>query len=414
MTLYIQEALRTWNAAAQFYRDRGTFETTAGTAIYDLTVKLPQLFAPTLRDHDLIRLVQYHLLEPPTPMAWTGTEQFSLTDVTQAIQRRRDQFLVETGIVLTHYEQVCLPTADGRMALPGSVIDVRRAAWLDAAGKYGHLSRTDERALDAYFPGWSGTPGPPQAYTTIATRNQIQLAPRPAAAGTLDVLAVTTGSALDPSMGILLGIPDDFAWVVKWGALADLLGHDGPARDAARSAYCESRWKEGIQLARLSASIIHADIEGAPAAVCSIADLDSDRPGWMNSSDAPSVVAVAGLNLVALADVPDDAYSLRVDAVVKAPVPTLDSHEVPIGREYADAILAYAQHLAEFKVGGAEFEATMPHYERLMRMAAVHNDRLRAQADQFAILSGTALREPKQRPRRRSDTKLEAIEYAAP
>lgn len=411
--LYLQEALRTWNATAQFYRDRSVFQTVAGTAFYDLSTKLPALLGRTITDTAIVELIEYHLIEPPTPAAWTGTDQFTLAAVTGAVERRRDQFLLETGIVLTHPAPTVSAPGTGRVALDGQVIDVRRAAWKSATGTYTHLWRDDEHNLNAYARGWSVNPDTPAVYSMIATPPwRMQIAPVPADVGELDLLTVQIGATLNPAAGVLLGVPDDFAWVVKWGALADLLGEDGPARDTARAAYCETRWREGISLARLAAGVIQAEINGSPVFPCSVNDLDAGYPGWQTSSGAPDVVAAAGLNIIALADVPDGVYSVTLDVVRNAPIPAVDGDTVTIGREEMDVIVDYAQHLACFKMGGAEFEATVPCYERLLRLAAVHNDRLRAQAQNFGPLSKLALRQGKQEPRRKSDAGLEALEYA--
>src|SRR5512137_763605 len=86
--LWIKEALRTWGALTAYWRERGTFTTTAGTAFYTLPTQLSSLLGYTLYDQDLVTDIEYHLLEPPTPAAWTGTDQFTLSDVSAALQRR--------------------------------------------------------------------------------------------------------------------------------------------------------------------------------------------------------------------------------------------------------------------------------------------------------------------------------------
>ena len=83
--------------------------------------------------------MEYHLLEPPTPTAWTGTAMFTLDQFTEALERRRNQFLVETGAVLTEYKPVVTATGDGRVQLQDSILDFRRAAWIDSSGAYSTL-----------------------------------------------------------------------------------------------------------------------------------------------------------------------------------------------------------------------------------------------------------------------------------
>ncbi len=349
LNLYLAEALRTWNAAAAFWRARGVFQTAANTPFYDLSVQVPLLLANTLTDQDSITAMEYSLLEPPTPTAWTGTSMFSLEDLTRALQRRRDQFLGETGIVLSQYAPSAPPTPVGRVALDDAYLDVRRAAWKTLAGAYNVLWREDEANFNAYMPGWNVNPDAPLAYSMIATPTwQMQLAPIPADKGTLDLLAVLAGEELDPATGVLLGVPDDFEWVVKFGALADLLSFDGPARDPFRAQYCEARWKEGVQLARIWSTVIHAEIQGQTVPVVSVFDLDADGAGWMNTTGQPSMVGMAGANILAAATMPNGVYSVTVDVVRKAIVPTVDAAPIELSYDIADVILGYAEHLAAF------------------------------------------------------------------
>src|SRR5262245_8812169 len=91
---YLREALRTWNAWTLTFRDQGSFVTTLAEPFYDLPTQLPLLRAYTVTNWDLVTDLQYALIEPAAPGGtWTGTEQFSLDQLSVAIQRRRDQFL---------------------------------------------------------------------------------------------------------------------------------------------------------------------------------------------------------------------------------------------------------------------------------------------------------------------------------
>jgi len=87
---------------------------------------------------------------------------------------------------------------------------------------------------------------------SIVTEPQmtIQIVPAAADAGTLDFLytAVTT---LASNTGVTIPLPADFCPYIKWGVLADMLKKDGPAHDMPRSAYCEMRFGEGVELAKI-------------------------------------------------------------------------------------------------------------------------------------------------------------------
>lgn len=400
---YLLESLRTWNAASAFYRDRMTFSLTAGTCFYDLASVAGTLLARTVTDADVMKDIEYHLLEPAVVASWTGTEQFVFADVVDALQRRRNQFLLETGCVLTHSTLPLTSDSAGRLDLLDTAVDVRRAAFGDAAGVYTRLWRDDEWAMQSFSPGWEGSPGPPKVYSMITTPPvRLQLSPIPIATGTLDLLTVDTGAALDPATGVVLGVPDDFAWVVKWGAMADLLGKDGPARDPERASYAEQRWLEGIELARFATTALQAQINGVRKTIETVSNLDKFRAGWQgNTAATPDVVAMAGLNMLAVADPPDAAHSVTLDVVRNFPVPATTADQVLVGREHLDVILDYAEHLAAFKMAGAEFQATAEHYKRFFQLASEMNDKWRAAAVFADVLHDRTRQEEEAVPSRR-------------
>ena len=51
-------------------------------------------------DLQLLTEIEYQLIEPPSGATWTGSEMFTVQDILTALQRRRDQFLNETGTSL--------------------------------------------------------------------------------------------------------------------------------------------------------------------------------------------------------------------------------------------------------------------------------------------------------------------------
>ncbi|MDQ3803276.1 MAG: hypothetical protein M3416_05415 [Acidobacteriota bacterium] len=408
----VREALRSWNLAALYFRDRGTFSTAAGTAFYDLGTHLDnggsKILERTLTDADLFADIKYHLVEPSPADVTTFSDQFTQDDITQALQRRRNQFLLETSQIHTAAETGVVQASTPRVSLSDSVLDVKRAAWktptyVDQNGstvpdQYANLQLTDEHRLNAQFPGWALTPGTPSAYTTVLQPNlQLQLVPVPQDSGRLHLITADAGAALNPATGVALGVAQDSAPVVKWGALADLLSKDGPARDARRAEYCEGRWKEGVELSKVMVSAAHAELNGRPAHVSSLFDLDAHVPGWQHSSGAPEAVALSGQNLLALYSVPDGVYSVTLDVVRNAVVPSEDGNYVQIGREFLDVLLDYAVHLAMFKCGGQAFADTMPLYERFMKAAAAFNSKLAERAESFEVLRDKSQRGERQR-----------------
>jgi hypothetical protein len=406
LTLYARETLRTFNAAARLNRCRALFPTTANQPFYDVPSVLSDgttlVLERTLQDTDVLDEMAYSLMET----ILTGYSElsdvgmFTLDQWVKALQRRRDQFLLETGIIITDSTTSLIGPATRRVQLSDSIIDVRRVAWKTIEGVYTHLWREDERRLTAYSDRLET--GTPEVYAQVVNPlAQLTLQPAPQDDGYLRLLTVNSGAALDPSSGVLLGVPDDFAWVIKYGAMADLLSGDGVGKDEFRAGYCRQRWDEGVLLARFASSVLDVEIDGSPAQIMSLAQLDSGEPGWENDTGTPLYVAMAGHNLIALSPVPDGVHSLTCDVVRNAIVPTSDSDYLQVGREHLSTLLRFAAHLAMFKCGGREFADSADAYTQLMQLAETHNERLRAESSEFESLHDASKREAEDRPRKR-------------
>jgi hypothetical protein len=442
LDLYLTEALRTFGLLCGYWKQRATLNTSAAASFYDLTVECPAAFGQTVLDQDLVTQIEYHLLETPSPTAWAGTEMFTLDDITQAIQRRRNQFLLETGCVLTHSSVSSLPPPVSRFPLADNVIDVRRLAWIDSGGSYNsvgvgygirfglpkngltgtaatdlqkivvnNLWREDEEIANAFMIRWNLTPGSPLCFSVALTPPlQVQLFPALLDVGNLDMVSLNTGADLDPTSGVLLGIPDDLSWVVKWGALADLLNKDGPGRDVIRAAYCEERWNFGLDLANLLPSVLQAYINDVGVRIDALADLDAFCPNWQNEQGEPQFMGMSGLNLLALAPRADATpWSVTMDVVCKAPIPATDGDFIQVGREELDVILGYAEHLALWKKGAFDIKSSLGGWQSLVEMAALKNDRLTASTTLLNRMLGKAGSESRSRPRVQEHEEEEAV-----
>lgn len=411
---YLKESLRTWQAFSNFTTETSGFNTAANTRFYNIFSLITDLI-PTITDRDIIEDIQRHLQEPVDGTAWTGTEQFTLAGVTQAIQKRRDKFLVETGLVLTESEVTGPTPPSGELTLDDNTIDVRRAMWKTSGGVYNILWPADTFILTAGSQTWT-TPSVPADFTTFfSTPLTLLLAPPPAIGlgGFVHLLTVNSGGNLAPaSAATILGIPDDLCWVVKFGALADLFGQDGPGQDVGRAQYCQSRWDDGIKLARITNYVRIGYRVGVPSFIDSLEELDTANPDWINSpSDSPVSLAVSG-NIVGVNPPPDGTYSLTFQIVPKFPIPALGTDYIQIGQELVDAILDYAQHLANIKESANDIQETQGLYQNLVKLAVVENDILRARAVDFDVLSDRTTKESHERPRRRSDFTKMPLDYA--
>lgn len=409
LQLYIYEALRTWNAYAGFYRATGTITTVEDQAWYDFPVTLTDgsdlLLERTVTDRDLLLDLEYALIEPPTTN-WASpspfSDLFSLQDLDNSIRDQRNEFLERTGVILTRSSQVCGAPIIQTVPLDQSISAVRRAAWVTVEGVYRTLWVTDEYGMTSFYPNWPiDSASKPLVYmlTTVPTL-ELQFGPTVNDIGTLELITIQCPSgAFDPTVSAtLLNIPNDLAWSIKWGVLARQLGKDGRSYDPQRSQYCDERWQQALKLSTLMPTVLRVHIEGRAVSLTSLKEMDAFSPTWQNESGPPERVVVAGPNLIALHPIPDDEYTITFSVIRNAPLPADDDEYLQLGREHINYVLDYAQHLASFKMGGAEFQMTLPLYESMLEGAMKHNEQLRAYAQYFTTLQDRGSIEQGTRP----------------
>lgn len=373
---YITEALRVWAAWTSLWRDRATVTLVNGQTFYDLPTEIPALRGQTVTNWNLVTDLQYALLEPAAPGGmWTGTDQFDLAELNAAIQRRRDMFLRESGAVITQQQQiVAVPDASGQIAFDEAILILRRLAWIpDATQVAAPLIRDDTWSGTHYAPGWpSDTTGPYAFATSDTPPLTVQLIPPAVAAGTLDIVSINTGAPCDPAVALPLGIPNDWAWVVKYGALMDLLQGDGLALDPGRSAYCQARWEQGVASAQAASVVIAARLNGAPILLDALTDADRYAPLWQAVTGPVQTLLTSGQTLAACWPPPGGGVqTLTLDVVRNAPVPSLPGDILQVTADVYDAILDYAQHLALFKLGPGQLDASLALLARASGAAGV-------------------------------------------
>jgi hypothetical protein len=378
LNIYIVEALRTWQALTAFYRQRGAFQTEAGTAFYDLTTVLPPgIFDRTVTVANIVSEILYYLIEPQLDSGgnYVGSDQFTLSGILSAIQRRRDRFLQDTGRAVTHVVQsLTAPPPVGRIPLAQNTVDVRRVAWNSLP-----LWRQDEFAMNSFLGNWNQNATVPRAFSVSVTPPlSLQVAPVPLNAGILDLCVVQSGAVLNSSnLNTPLGIQDDFCWVVVYGALSDLLSEDGQSRDPVRAGYCEQRYTQGVEIAKMNPSGLLIQINNIPMNMGSVFDMDAFLGSWQAVPGPPRFAGFAGHTLLALGPNPNGIYGVTMDLAGNIPVPLSDGDYLQVGQEDLAYVLDYGQHLASFKMGGAEFDGSMKLLKNFYAGAVVRNARLK-------------------------------------
>jgi hypothetical protein len=393
---YIVEAIRTWNAFTSFWRQDFTFQLQQGVVWYDLTnaTALPNTLRPyTVTDAALYVLMEYHLLEPPSGVnPWTGSLQFDAQSLINSVQRCRDELLSLTGCTLTVRQ---VPAVLGRVILPDIVLDVRRMAYMPTVvlgsgyglGLYGSglyssnvasakgtstMWPEDVWAQDSFQPTFrQKSPGVPITYM-MSTQPPISfdVDRPPNAAGAYELITVEAGGALSAATPSTLLVPDDWTHVIKWGSLADLLSRESVAADPLRAAYCTERYQMGLKMLSCASVMLDLRINNVPLLLDSVRDVDLYAATWEGQAQGPPTVgAHMGLNLLAFNPPDGGNYSVTATVVQNAPVPVLNTDPVQVSRGDLDAIIGYAQHLAAFKQGGAEFTASIPLFKEFLEQA---------------------------------------------
>jgi hypothetical protein len=406
---YIVEALRTWNALTSFWRGDFLFTPSQGVAFYDMTsvAAMPnslRLF--TLNDTDLYPSLQTRLLEPVAWNPWTGVSaQFTADDLLNALSRRRDEILSVTGCQI---KRRLVPAVAGRITLPDTAIDIRRVAYLPAVVIPGVntaasvLWPEDAWAEQSFNRNWTlQAAGTPFAYLA-STEPPISFDTDrpPGFAGSYECLTIESGPALSIATPALVGIPDDWTWVASFGVLADLLSRDSLAADPFRADYANRRYRMGLAALDAAPSILAARINNVPMQVDSVRAADLFNRNWEAAQHPPATLLTAGLNLVALAPIPDaGAYSVTLTVVENAPVPPTSADQIQLSRGDLDVILDYAEHLALFRSGGAEFSASMPLLARFLAQCAAQNSKLMEIAEFSQLLYSLGREEIRLNPR---------------
>lgn len=385
-SIYINATLREFNSISRMFRDRGTFPTVVNQTFYDLRDVLEngageKFLDPVVTDAQLLTQAKLMLMEGNT-----FSDGLSQDDFDEAFVRRRNQFLLETGLVISQVIAQVITSGEGRVQfVDDAIIDIRRASWLTLDNAIRTLYREDEFIAQSFTPTWPQSPATPRRYSIYPDPLlTLQLLPPPSDNGSLILQTISSGEVLD-----------DFTPFILWGVLSDVLSSTGPSNDPLRVQYCDQRWQEGIIVGRQAVTVQQGFINGQPVSTSSVFDADSFKPSW-TTPGAPRSLHVLGSNLVAVSPVADGIYSIMIDAVRNAPQLVDDTDPLPIGREYLDVILGYASHLAAFKQGGAEFQQSFDNYDAFVKSALAYTNRMSAQNLDFPTLVDRVKREEEQ------------------
>lgn len=199
-------------------------------------------------DQQLMNQIQLTMIEPPDSGATWPSGLWTQAEVLDYLNQRQNRLLKDThlqiGIAL-------IPISSGTDVydLPDDWINTTRVA-LQTSTTITELGRSDTWEADHGIPDWYNTQGTPKLYFDGGKPITIRIMPRPDITGTLIIHYTPYAATLDGSPEIVT-LPDEFAPLLKYGALSDMFGKVGRGHDATRAAYCQQRYTMGIEIARL-------------------------------------------------------------------------------------------------------------------------------------------------------------------
>lgn len=387
LTLYLQEALRTRNALTNEWTGELVFSAPVSPAQtwYDVTTVANSPRVRTLQDTDLYTIMQYHLLETPAGgNMGNGSGQFTMADLSQALQRRRDELILAGKLNMARTTQAS--TLSRREIVADTILEIERLNWIPVTSPSGYtasvLAREDTLAFAYFQPGAENTTLPPTGFSVLSDPPlEFEVDYLPPINATWEMLAVQSGAAFNPpytapATGASMSIPNDLTWIAKWGAMSDLFAKGTEATDEARASYCLARYQDGMKLVMNQPWILQARLNNMRVDTPSVREMDSYSYGWEANASALSCVVIGGMDLVAPCPVPTVATGVSMTVVANAPVPVAAGDFIQCSRDVYDTILDYAQSLAFLKMGAAEVEQSKGLVKNFYMSCAEANKRI--------------------------------------
>lgn len=376
LQIYITTALRQFNSLTWTWRQ--DFQYNDPSNLWNSLGSLPG--SPRLRtttDVDCYTEMEYMLLEPPSGGVWTGTNQFSVSVMSQALQRRRDEVLQITNANQSLMTGIPLTPNTIRTELPDTVVDVERVRYIPTTGSPNTLYRDDTVAQEFYeAPLYQLQPGTPQTFSLSSEPPlswQVDIPPNQP--GTYEAIVLQSGAPFNPPTPTLLGVWNDWAWVLIWGALADLLGQESEAKDAERSAYALKRYQDGLTLMMKSPWIMLGKVNGQAVSLDSIVSMDRYDPEFdSNPTGFGPVIVVGGQDFVGA----PVGQGIGLTVLGNAPILDDTNTYVQVSRSDWETVILIAQARAAWKQGGAEFKASLELEKSALQMCASNNVRLKS------------------------------------
>lgn len=379
----INESLLTFGAVGHAWRDKVSLTIDSSKQFYDITTDLTinqELLEFSLTYQFLLDSINFILMEEISELNPTS-EITNLDEILKFARNRINQYQLLTSLIISNKNYVMAASPINKREIDTESIDIVRVAFVDFtnSNRKTKLREDDEQSIaNNSSLSFGTTTRVPKFYTSaLGTLNQIFIYPPPANLGSLDVLSV---NGISPSFEIeldsIIPLPNNLVPYIKFGILADIFSKDGLCNEPNIASYFEDRWNEGILIGQNYTSILFAALNERPIQLDSVVALDNYSTTFENNIRKPTVIGLAGYNLLTPNSKPDQLYSLDLDSVTNAYLPVNDTDFIDVKLEYIESLLNYCIHLASIKDGFANIKKTDSLKSSFLQTAVNNNLRL--------------------------------------
>ena len=435
--VYLTEGLRVLNALTEQWKQDWTVSANGPWINCGTTAGSPRLRSVT--DTDLYTQMDYMLLEPASGGTWTGSSQFSLTDLQNALQRRTQEVIQATACNLTQLASINATPNIRRYTLGDTVLEPRRIRFLAVmANTTGTAASGSQSVTLASASGVSS--GLLVSGTGITTGTFVTGVSGAVISLSLPTTGTLSSTALQFSQPITLSREDTQAFQyfepnylqttglpLAWSVASEpplafdvdlapntpgdfdvLALQSGPVFSPPASTLLgvPDDWSWVPMYGALS-DVLSKEPESTDrqrAAYC-LQRYEMGLQAMKNSNwliqatvnnvpcDTPSVYemdqwapewqasnsnlpAVVQAGIDFVAPTPGNGQSISMTLVGNAPLLDGTNTYVQVSRDDFESVLNYSQHLACFKQGNQNFAATIPLMQDFFKAAAEENKRL--------------------------------------
>jgi hypothetical protein len=102
--------------------------------------------------------------------------------------------------------------------------------------------------------------------------------------------------------------------------------------------------------------------------------------------------------MIGLAPIPNAIVSVTASVISNMVLPLVNGDFLQVGRDDVQSVLDEAQHVAMFKIGGAEFIETFPLHQNFLRHCALYNSKLKALSPWLEFIDGRSMEDDRENP----------------